>query len=71
MRIRYRDHILDSGYKVDFVCFGTLLVGLKALKRLSDLETSQVLNYLKAANLKKALLLDFGSPRLEFRRIVL
>lgn len=63
--------MLDTGYKVDFICFGTLLVELKALKRLSDLEISQVLNYLKAANLKKALLINFGSPRLEFRRIVL
>jgi len=63
--------MLDTRYKVDFICFGTLLVELKALKRLSDLEISQVLNYLKAANLKKALLINFGSPRLEFRRIVL
>jgi len=71
LRISYKGQLLDTGYKVDFICFGTLLVELKALKRLSDLEFSQVLNYLKAANLQKALLLNFGNPRLEYRRIVL
>ena len=71
LRIAYRDQLLETGYKADFICFGTLLVELKALRRLTDNETGQVLNYLKAAKLRKALLLNFGTPRLEFRRVVL
>jgi len=70
LRISYRGEPLDTAYKVDFICFGTLLVELKALRNLTDNETNQVLNYLRAAKLKKALLLNFGTPKLDYRRLV-
>jgi GxxExxY protein len=54
----------------DFVIEGRVLVELKAISRLSDIEQAQVLNYLKATELPLALLINFGAPSLEFKRII-
>jgi GxxExxY protein len=71
LTVRYKGQSLACAYKADFVCFGEILVELKAIERLGSPEKSQVINYLNATKLTRALLINFGSPSLEYQRLVL
>ena len=68
--IFYKGERLTTFFRADFICFGEVVVELKALKTLSGVEESQLLNYLKATGNERGLLLNFGSPRLEVKRMV-
>ena len=57
--------------RADFVVEQKVLVELKALKAMEDVHLAQVLNYLRAYKLEVALLLNFGSKSLTFKRLVL
>jgi GxxExxY protein len=49
----YKDIPLETPYKVDYICFGQVVVELKALARFSGTEEAQVINYLKASGNEK------------------
>ena len=57
-------------YVADLIVDNTVVVEVKALCRMEGAHDSQAMNYLRATGLKVALLLNFGRPRLEYRRIV-
>ena len=70
LTITYKEEVLDQTYKPDLICFGCVLVELKAVKELANDHKAQTINYLKATGLKVALLINFGHfPGVEIERL--
>ena len=57
-------------YAADLLVEDVILVELKALRSLDSVHLAQCLNYLKVTGLRLCLLLNFGKPRVEVRRVV-
>lgn len=71
LHIEYKGRSLEKGYIADFMCFGQIIVEIKAIASLSPVDWSQIMNYLKASKLRVGLLFNFGSHgRMEMKRIV-
>jgi len=60
-----------GNYVADLVVGKCIIVELKAVEALSAAHAAQVLNYLKASHLPIGLLMNFGKPRLEIKRLAL
>ena len=69
IKVHY-DGIVVGNCVADLRVEGCVLVELKAIKALSNIEMAECLNYLKATGLRVCLLLNFGQPRVEVKRIV-
>ena len=66
----YKGESLAQTYKPDLICFGKIIVELKAVKEIAPEHKAQLLNYLKATGLELGLLVNFGSfPKAEIVRM--
>jgi GxxExxY protein len=67
--VRY-DGVVVGAYSADLLVENAVLVELKAVTTLDTVHRAQCINYLKGSGLWLCLLLNFGSSRLEIRRVV-
>jgi GxxExxY protein len=71
LQILHKGRPLKKAYCADFVCYGQIVVEIKAMTELTVREEAQLLNYLKATGLRVGLLINFGDQgRLDWKRIV-
>lgn len=67
LRVVFRGQIVGD-FHADIVVEETVLLEIKAARRLAPEHSAQILNYLKATGMPVGLLVNFGNPRLEYRR---
>ena len=67
--VMYKGKQLTKEYYADFVCYGTIIVELKAVTNLVKAHKAQILNYMKAAKSEVGLLMNFGETSLKWERI--
>ncbi|TWU00205.1 hypothetical protein Pla108_11510 [Botrimarina colliarenosi] len=63
VQVHYKGQPLLQAYRADLVCYGSILVELKAVSHLTDEHRAQLLNYLHATKLPLGLLINFGHSK--------
>ncbi len=72
LQLTYKGEKLRQTYKPDLICYGKIIVELKAVKEIAPEHKAQVLNYLKATGMKLGLLVNFGTyPKATITRLAL
>jgi len=70
LSLEYKGRSLRKKYIPDFICFGKIIVEIKAVKEITDEHRAQVQNYLKATGYKLGLIVNFGHyPKVQIERI--
>ena len=71
LSLEYKGRALRQVYQPDFLCFGKVILEIKAVTKLADEHRAQLHNYLHATRLKVGLLVNFGHyPLVQYERIV-
>ena len=71
MPVYYKGRKIKKTYIADLVAHEKIIIELKALDQLTSREEAQVINYLKVSKLELGVLINFGGPSLEWKRIIL
>lgn len=69
LEVFYEDKVVGE-YFADLLVENKIILELKAAKSLEDIHLAQILNYLKACNMEFGLLINFGTPRVEIKKVV-
>lgn len=68
--IVYKGRRMRKTYRVDYICFGAVVVEIKALSMIGAMEEAQLINYMRAAEQERGLLINFGTRSLQYKRRV-
>ena len=72
LELKYKGQFLQQTYKPDLICYNQIILELKAVKEIAPEHKAQLINYLKATNLKLGLIINFGSyPKVRIERLAL
>ncbi|MDD4969913.1 MAG: GxxExxY protein [Paludibacter sp.] len=70
VEIYYNEEKLKKHFKADFICYNEIIVETKAQKFIVKTDIDQVINYLRATKIKVAYLVNFGAPKLYYKRLI-
>ena len=69
--IKYKDVIFEKKFRADLLIENKILVENKAIKRITNQDEAQLINYLKTTQLRVGLLFNFGAEKFEMLRRIL
>jgi len=69
MPLSYKGYNIGTR-RVDFFIEGKIMLEIKAVIQLEDVHLAQAINYLEAYGMEIGLLINFGSPSLQFKRVM-
>lgn len=64
----YKGKKLEKKFFADFICFGEIIIEIKAMEGFAPEHEAQLINYLKATQKPLGLLVNFGAEKLQYRR---
>ncbi len=72
LTLTYKGETLKKTYEADLICYGKIILELKAVKEVGNEHRAQLFNYLKATGVRLGLLVNFGHhPKATVERIIL
>jgi len=69
--VRYKDVILPHKFYADFIVREKIIIEVKAKSDFAKEDIAQTINYLRLSNCRLGLLVNFGTPSLQYKRVVL
>jgi len=70
LELYYDNQKLNKHYRADFVCYDGIILEIKAVYHMPDTFSAQLKNYLKCTNMELGMLINFGMPSLNYKRII-
>ncbi|NQU35135.1 MAG: GxxExxY protein, partial [Bacteroidetes bacterium] len=70
LNLMYDGKPMDKYFKVDFMCYESIIVEIKAVRFLVEDFKKQTINYLNASALQVGLLVNFGESSLKWKRFI-
>jgi GxxExxY protein len=62
--------VIVGDYQADLVVAGRVIVECRAVNNIDPVHEAQPINYLKSSGIRVGLLINFGRPKLQYRRLV-
>ena len=69
IQVKYKGQIVGD-YFADIIVNGTIILEIKAVQNLNEIHQAQLLNYLKATKFPLGLLINFGTPKVQIKRML-
>ena len=68
--VHYKDVVFERRFRADLLVENKILLENKAIKKISQQDEAQLINYLKTTNLRVGLMFNFGGEKFDFIRRV-
>ena len=71
--VRYKETLLDCGYRIDLLVSGDLIVEIKCVETLLPIHQAQILTYMRLSKIPVGLIINFNVTKLQngIKRFVL